>query len=163
MFNPSRDEVRQFFTETWRKQRAGEILTPLESIAADWIGEHPEYQQELADPDVAHAEYTPDQGKSNPFLHLSMHLAITEQLSIDQPAGIRRAHERLVARMGSTHEAQHAIMECLGEIIWDAQRTNTPTTSTGRCASTRWAMATRISAVATPSCRHRCKVSRKAT
>ena len=85
-----------------------------------------EYQQELADPDVAHAEYTPDQGKSNPFLHLSMHLAITEQLSIDQPAGIRRAHERLVARMGSTHEAQHAIMECLGEIIWDAQRTNTP-------------------------------------
>lgn len=126
MFNPSRDEVRQFFTDTWRKQREGGVLTPLESIAADWIGEHPEYQQELADPDVAHADYSPDQGKSNPFLHLSMHLAITEQLSIDQPPGIRRAHERLVGRMGSTHDAQHAIMECLGQIIWESQRNNTP-------------------------------------
>ncbi|KNE75498.1 hypothetical protein BCRE_0680 [Candidatus Burkholderia crenata] len=126
MFNPSRDEVRQFFTDTWRKQREGGVLTPLESIAVDWIDEHPEYQQELADPDVAHADYSPDQGKSNPFLHLSMHLAITEQLSIDQPPGIRRAHERLVGRLGSTHDAQHAIMECLGQIIWESQRNNTP-------------------------------------
>ena len=75
---------------------------------------------------MAHADYSPDQGKSNPFLHLSMHLAITEQLSIDQPPGIRRAHERLVSRMGSTHDAQHAIMECLGQIIWESQRNNTP-------------------------------------
>jgi hypothetical protein len=126
MFNPSRDEVRQFFTETWRKQRAGEILTPLESIAADWVAELPEYQQELDDPESKQADYSPDRGQTNPFLHLSMHLAITEQLSIDQPPGIRRAHEKLVARLGSTHDAQHAIMECLGQIIWDAQRTNTP-------------------------------------
>jgi hypothetical protein len=126
MFNPSRDEVRQFFTDTWRKQRAGEILTPLESIAADWIGEHPEYQQELADPESKAADYSPERGQTNPFLHLSMHLAISEQLSIDQPPGIRRAHERLVARLGSTHDAQHAIMECLGQIIWDTQRNNVP-------------------------------------
>jgi hypothetical protein len=127
MFNPSRDEVRLFFTDTWRKQRAGAILTPLEAIAADWIIEHPEYHAALADADAAPTlDYSPERGQTNPFLHLSMHLAITEQLSIDQPPGIRAAHERLVGRLGSTHDAQHAIMECLGETIWEAQRTNTP-------------------------------------
>lgn len=127
MFNPSREEVRRFFTETWRKQRGGEILTPLEAMAADWIIEHPEYHAEIADEQTASAaEYSPDGGRTNPFLHLSMHLAISEQLSIDQPPGIRAAHERLVARLGSTHEAQHEIMECLGETIWEAQRNNTP-------------------------------------
>jgi hypothetical protein len=126
MFEPSRDEVRQFFSATWRKQRAGEILTPLESIAADWILEHPEYHALLGDPDGAHAEYGPERGETNPFLHLSMHLAITEQLSIDQPPGIRAAHERLIGRLGSPHEAQHAIMDCLGQILWESQRSGTP-------------------------------------
>ena len=126
MFNPSRDEVRQFFSETWRKERAGEILTPLESMAADWIRKHPEYHEALANPESLGSDYSPDRGQTNPFLHLSMHLAISEQLSIDQPPGIRAAHDRLAARLGSTHDAQHAIMECLGETIWEAQRTNTP-------------------------------------
>ncbi|WP_122153997.1 DUF1841 family protein [Paraburkholderia sp.] len=127
MFNPSRDEVRSFFTETWRKQREGAILTPLEAIAADWIVEHPEYHTELTDGEAASAQdYSPERGQSNPFLHLSMHLAISEQLSIDQPPGIRAAHERLAGRLGSAHDAQHAIMECLGETLWEAQRTGTP-------------------------------------
>lgn len=127
MFNPSRDEVRRFFIDTRRKQRAGEILTPLEAIAADWIVEHPEYHAELDDDAGAAArEYTPEAGRTNPFLHLSMHLAISEQLSIDQPPGIRAAHDKLAARLDSAHDAQHAIMECLGETIWEAQRTNSP-------------------------------------
>jgi len=127
MFNPSRDEVRRFFTETWRKQRAGEILTPLEAMAADRIVQHPEYHAELADADAATAQdYTPERGQSNPFLHLSMHLAISEQLSIDQPPGIRAAHAKLAARLGLAHDAPHAIMECLGETLWEAQRNNTP-------------------------------------
>ena len=127
MFEPSRDEVRQFFCETWRKQRASEILTPLESIAADWIGEHPEYQASLSDPERAQGtDYGPESGETNPFLHLSMHLAITEQLSIDQPPGIRAAHERLIGRLGSPHDAQHAIMDCLGQILWEAQLNGTP-------------------------------------
>lgn len=126
MFNPSRDEVRQFFCETWRKHRDGAILTPLETIAADWIDEHPEYRETLDDPEQASAQqYTPEQGQSNPFLHLSMHLAISEQLAIDQPKGIRAAHDRLAARLGSAHEAQHQIIECLGETLWEAQRNGT--------------------------------------
>jgi hypothetical protein len=126
MFNPSRDEVRRFFIETWRKERAGEVLTPLEAIAADWITQHPEYHEELSAADGAAREYPPEAGRSNPFLHLSMHLAISEQLSIDQPVGIRAAHERLAVRLDSAHEAQHAIMECLGETLWEAQRTGLP-------------------------------------
>ncbi len=126
MFNPSRNEVRQFFTETWRKERANEILTPLESMAANWMREHPEYHDALQNPESREADYSPDRGQTNPFLHLSMHLAISEQLSIDQPLGIRRAHDTLAARLGSSHEAQHAIMECLGQVIWEAQCSNTP-------------------------------------
>src|ERR1700744_4797234 len=126
MFNPTRDEVRQFFADTWRKARAGQILTPRESIAADWIVEHPEYHATLDAADANSQDYTPEEGETNPFLHLSMHLAISEQLSIDQPPGIRAAHDRLAARLGSTPDAQHGIMEWLGETIWEAQRTNTP-------------------------------------
>ncbi len=126
MFNPSREEVRQFFCETWRKHRDGDILTPLETIAADWIAEHPEYRETLDDPAQAAAQdYTPEHGQSNPFLHLSMHLAISEQLAIDQPKGIRAAHDRLASRLGSLHEAQHQIIECLGETLWEAQRNGT--------------------------------------
>jgi hypothetical protein len=125
MFNPSKEEVRQFFCETWRKQRDGLVLTPLEAIAADWIGEHPEYRPTLDEPeDAAVRDFTPEQGQTNPFLHLSMHLAISEQISIDQPPGIRAAHDRLAAKLGSSHQAQHHIMECLGETLWEAQRNN---------------------------------------
>ena len=127
MFNPSRDEVRQFFTDTWRKQRAGEILTPLESIAADWIGEHPEYQRELADPDAAQADYSPERGQTQ-SVPASVDASGDQRAVVDRPAaGHSRARtSKLAARLGSTHDAQHAIMECLGQIIWDAQRTSTP-------------------------------------
>ena len=126
MFNPTRDEVRRFFCETWRKAGAGEVLTPLEAIARDWLLQHPEYEAELADPESAQAaDYDIAKGQSNPFLHLSMHLSISEQVSIDQPPGIRDAYVRLAARLGE-HEAQHASMECLGEMLWTAQRNGTP-------------------------------------
>jgi hypothetical protein len=126
MFDPSQADVRRFFCEAWRKQRAGEPVTPLEAIAIDWIGEHPEYHGELASLEEAlTADYSVERGRTNPFLHLSMHLAISEQLSIDQPPGIRAAHESLARRLGSAHEAAHRIMECLGEVVWKAQRDRT--------------------------------------
>jgi len=126
VFDPSQADVRRFFCEAWRKQRAGEPVTPLEAIATDWIGEHPEYHGELASLEEAlAADYSVERGRTNPFLHLSMHLAISEQLSIDQPPGIRAAHEVLARRLGSAHEAAHRIMECLGEVVWTAQRNRT--------------------------------------
>ena len=127
MFAPSQHDVRRFFCESAAKQRDGRPLTPLEDLAARWIGEHPEYAADLADTDAAlAAEYPVDDGRTNPFLHLSMHLSISEQVSIDQPRGIRQAFEMLAARRGSAHEAQHGVMECLGEMLWTSQRSGLP-------------------------------------
>ena len=127
MFNPSQHDVREFFCTAQRKLRSGKPLSPLEAIAADWIGEHPEYESDLADVDAARqAEYPVEGGRTNPFLHLSMHVSISEQVSIDQPRGIRQAFELLRARLGSAHAAQHEVMECLGEMIWQSQRSGLP-------------------------------------
>ncbi|MBA3625570.1 MAG: DUF1841 family protein [Methylibium sp.] len=127
MFSPSQNDVRLFFCNTYRKQREGEPLTPMEAIAADWIAEHAEYHADLTDADAAlSASYTVEEGRSNPFLHLSMHLSITEQLSVDQPVGIKQAFALLAAKRGSAHEAQHELMECLGEMLWASQRSGLP-------------------------------------
>lgn len=127
MFSPSQDDVRLFFCDAYRKQFEGSPLTPLEAVAADWIAEHPEYQDDLSDPDAAVAAvYAVESGRTNPFLHLSMHLSISEQVSIDQPVGIKQAFELLAARRGSAHDAHHEMMECLGEMIWQSQRSGLP-------------------------------------
>lgn len=127
MFNPSQEDVRRFFCGAYRKYRNNEILEPLEAIARDWIMQHPEYAGELADVEAALAsEYTIERGQVNPFLHLSMHLSIAEQVSIDQPPGIRAACQALTRKLDSEHEAHHQIMECLGEMLWTAQRNNAP-------------------------------------
>jgi hypothetical protein len=127
MFNPSQHDVRRFFCETYRKYRNNEILTPLESMARDWVVQHPEYADALADVDAALAtDYSVERAQSNPFLHLAMHLSIAEQISIDQPPGIRNAFLVLAQKLGSEHEAHHEIMECLGQMIWTSQRSGLP-------------------------------------
>ncbi len=131
MFNPSRDQVRSFFIDTWRKHRAREVLTPMESIAADIIGLHPEYHAVLEDPASVDRDFAPEAGQINPFLHLSLHLAIEEQLSIDQPPGIRAAFDAACARRGERHDALHDALECLGEMMFNAQRNGTPPDGAG--------------------------------
>ena len=127
MFAPSQHDVRRFFCEAHAKSRSGRPMTALEIVAADWIALHPEYHLDLADVEAAlAADYPVDAGRTNPFLHLSMHLSISEQTSIDQPRGIKQAVELLAARRGSLHDAHHEVMECLGEMIWDAQRSGLP-------------------------------------
>ena len=127
MFSPSQTDVRKFFVEARRKRDERLPLTPLETIAADWVEAHPEYAADLADAGAARAAtYPADAGRENPFLHLSMHLSISEQVSIDQPAGIRQALDLLAARLGSRHAAQHEAMECLGRMLWDSQQSGRP-------------------------------------
>lgn len=127
MFAPSQHDVRRFFCDAFRKQRDSLPLSPIEATAADWISQHPEYSDELADLGAALAAvYDVDGGRTNPFLHLSMHLSISEQIGIDQPTGIRQAFELLRLRLGSAHEAQHQVMECLGEMVWASQRSGLP-------------------------------------
>lgn len=126
MFSPTRSEVRQFFCDAWAKSLADEPLQAIEQLAVGWIAEHPEWHDELADPKTAlQREYPAGDTSSNPFLHLSMHLSISEQCSIDQPAGIRQAVELLTARLDDLHAAHHEVMNCLGQMLDDAQRRNT--------------------------------------
>jgi hypothetical protein len=126
MFNPSRHQARAFLFDLWEKDRAGLPLTPLESMALAIVMEHPEYHRFLGDRErYLERDWPPEGGEANPFLHLQMHLAIEEQLSIDQPPGIRDAVEALARKAGSRHDALHAVLECLGECIWQAQRNGT--------------------------------------
>jgi Domain of unknown function (DUF1841) len=125
MFNPSQDDVRRFFCAAFAKAQANKAQDALETIANQWMAEHPEYLDDLQDAEAAVARvYDGSDGKSNPFLHLSMHLSITEQCSIDQPRGIRQAVELLTARRGDLHQAHHEVMQELGTMLWEAQRAN---------------------------------------
>ena len=127
MFAPSQEQVRRFFCETWAKHQAGQPLTPLEAQASDWIAQHPEYHADLSDVEAAVAAvFDVEEGRTNPFLHLSMHLSITEQVSIDQPRGIRQAVELLAARRNDLHAAHHEVMDCLGRMVWESQRAGRP-------------------------------------
>ena len=127
MFNPSRNEVREFFFAIWSKAGAGSVLTPLEAMALAVVQAHPEYHDVLSNPDrYREREWTPEGGETNPFLHLSVHLAIEEQLSIDQPPGIRSIVQSLESKLGNAMDARHAVMDCLVEQVWQAQRNNVP-------------------------------------
>lgn len=127
MFTPNQQDVRRFFCTVHRKHLAGEVLTPIEAQAATWVAEHPEYAADLADEAAALARtYDGSDGRENPFLHLAMHLSVTEQTGIDQPTGIRQAVDLLAARRGSLHAAHHEVMEALGRMIWESQRSGRP-------------------------------------
>jgi hypothetical protein len=127
MFQPSQTDVRRFFCAAYRKQRDGLPQDAMDLIATRWIAEHPEYEADLADEEAALAAvYTVEEGRTNPFLHLSMHLSIQEQCGIDQPTGIRQAVDLLAAKRQSLHTAHHEVMECLGEMIWASQRSGLP-------------------------------------
>ena len=127
MFQPSQNDVRRFFCAAYTRSRAGLPLDPMQALAARWVDEHPEYHADLADEAAALAAvYTVEEGRTNPFLHLSMHLTIEEQLAIDQPHGIRQAVELLAARRHSLHAAHHEVMECLGDMIWASQKNGRP-------------------------------------
>jgi hypothetical protein len=122
LFGSTREELRRGWLDAWRRARTDAVLTPLETQIAALVGEHPEYHPWLERGDAAlTADFGPERGESNPFLHLSMHLALREQVSTNRPAGIAAVHTRLASRYGA-HEAEHRMMEMLGRALWEAQR-----------------------------------------
>ena len=123
MFTNDRDQLRKIFYASWQKFQSGDAMEPLEQMIAQIIQQHPEYHILLRDED-AHLDkdYTPEMGETNPFLHMSMHIAIVEQLSIDRPAGIKNLYQQLLSKYGDSHVVEHHIMECLGQMMWEAQR-----------------------------------------
>ena len=127
MFTPDRNDVRKFFAEAWQKHLARLPVSALEAMAVDIVLLHPEYQQMLATTTAAlEGEFSVEQGAMNPFLHLSLHLAVEEQLSIDQPRGLHAAFMRILDKSGDRHAALHAVLDCLGETVWRSQREGRP-------------------------------------
>jgi len=125
MFGQDRNQLRQMYFDAWRKQQSGELMQPLEAMIAGVIALHPEYHALLEQSeDVLDKDFLPETGESNPFMHMGMHIAIREQLATDRPGGIVLAHKKLLLRLQDAHEAEHQIMECLGESLWEAQRSN---------------------------------------
>jgi hypothetical protein len=128
VFTPNREQARRFLIEAWGKRQTGRPTTPIETLAGDIVAFHPEYHRLLESGDaVLDRDWTPTEGETNPFLHLSLHLAIEEQLSIDQPPGIASAFRQLLAlHGGDRHRALHVVLDCLGETLWRASRDNAP-------------------------------------
>ncbi|MFW5432565.1 MAG: DUF1841 family protein [Methylophilaceae bacterium] len=126
LFNPSRDEVRDFFFNTWAKFNQQHPLSELEKIGLGVIQMHPEYHHMLDIPEKYKQQaYFPEQGETNPFLHMSLHLSILEQISINQPAGIADIYAQLKISHQEEHSAQHDVLDCLAETIWQAQQNKT--------------------------------------
>jgi hypothetical protein len=127
MMSPSRDQLRQAYSDAWRKHVARLPLTPLEAMLADVIGLHPEYQALVHDGDAALAfEPAAAPATENPFLHMGLHMAVREQIAIDRPPGVRDLHRRLQSQCGDVHDAEHMLMEALAETLWQAQTAGRP-------------------------------------
>ncbi|MCF6210409.1 MAG: DUF1841 family protein [Gammaproteobacteria bacterium] len=123
MFGQSREQLRRMYVDAWRKQQTDEPLSPLETMIAEVVTMHPEYQALLKrGEDALDKDFPAAQGETNPFMHMGMHIAIREQLSTDRPAGIVDAIRTLLARVQDAHEVEHRVMECLGQSLWEAQR-----------------------------------------
>lgn len=124
IFGQNRDELRAMYREAWRRHLAGERVSPLESQIAAVIAEHPEYHAAIAD--RAGDEFGIEGGETNPFLHMGLHLGLREQLATDRPAGIADVFRKLASRQGDAHAAEHRMIDCLAEALWDSQRRNVP-------------------------------------
>ncbi|WP_456407785.1 DUF1841 family protein [Thiolapillus sp.] len=124
MFGQDRGRLRRYYLQAWEKQLAGDPLEPLESLIAGVIQQHPEYHALLQSDDALERDFTPEQGQSNPFLHMGMHISLAEQIGADRPPGIRDAYQKIKNKLGDAHAAEHQMMECLGLALWEAQQQN---------------------------------------
>jgi len=126
LYSQDRNQLRSVFFQVWEKKLNNLPLDAMETILANIIEQHPEYHNILAEKEKnLDKDYSPDVGETNPFLHMSMHIAIHEQLSIDQPVGIKTAYQGLLSKLGDSHEVEHRIMDCLAEMIWESQKYQT--------------------------------------
>jgi hypothetical protein len=123
IFGQDRSELRQMYADAWKKRRENLPMSPLEAQIADVIEMHPEYHAEIADGDI-NRDYTPDGGRTNPFLHMGLHLGIREQVATNRPSGIVGVYRSVTARTGDAHAAEHEMIECLAETLWEAQSSN---------------------------------------
>lgn len=126
MFGQNRQQLRQFFYDVWARKQHGRPLDGMEQVVAQIIQMHPEYHALLSDPDKLDQDFPVEDGQSNPFLHMGLHISLHEQISSDRPAGISSLYQRLLIKTGHQHDCEHAMMDCLAEILWQAQRDGQP-------------------------------------
>ncbi|HEX9626560.1 MAG TPA: DUF1841 family protein [Acidiferrobacterales bacterium] len=123
MYGHDRRAIRAVFCRAWQRYRDRQPLEGVETMIVAVVAQHPEYHALLEDPAAAEdRDFPPETGTTNPFMHLGMHLAIEEQLSIDQPSGVRARFQALLEREADAHRAQHRMMDCLAEMLWQASR-----------------------------------------
>ncbi len=126
IYSQDRTKLRQQYFDVWQKANAGQTLEPMEAIIADVIKDHPEYHPILKNPDAhIESEYYPEHGNTNPFLHMGMHITLREQVATDRPAGIKDLTRKMLLKYRDSHEMEHHMMEPLGRVLWEAQRSNT--------------------------------------
>jgi hypothetical protein len=126
MFGQNRQQLRQFYHNVWQKQADKLPLSALEAAVTQVINEHPEYHAIFNSNASLEQEYFVEQGQTNPFLHMGLHISLHEQISTDRPAGIRTLYQQLKAQYVDAHTTEHNMMECLTESLWLAQRNNQP-------------------------------------
>jgi hypothetical protein len=125
--NQNRNQLRQMYVDAWQKHCSRQPLQPVEAQIADVITLHPEYHSLFANVErLLDKDWTPEGGSSNPFLHMGLHLAVRDQIATDRPAGVREAFQTLAGQRSSSHDAEHVIIECLAEALWNAQRNDLP-------------------------------------
>jgi hypothetical protein len=124
IFGQDRDELRTMYKDAWQKHQDKRPMTALESQIAAVVAEHPEYHHAVSK--NLDMDYTVEGAETNPFLHMGLHLGIREQIATNRPAGIRAVFEQLAARDGDAHTAEHRMIDCLAEILWEAQRAGRP-------------------------------------
>ena len=124
IFGEDRNELRKMYKDAWQKRCDESPLTPLEAQISDVVEWHPEYHGDVTS-DELDKDYTPDGGQTNPFLHMGLHLGIREQVATNRPAGISGIFATLAAKLGDAHAAEHQMIDCLAETLWEAQSQNT--------------------------------------
>lgn len=122
LFDNNRGALRKKYFDTWHKHLNKLPIEPLESQILDVILIHPEYQSLLTSIDKSDQDYLPESGQTNPYLHMGLHLGLREQLQTDRPAGIKKIYQHLCKKYQDAHEAEHQMMLCLTETLWEAQR-----------------------------------------
>ena len=126
MLGADRSTLREFYRTSWSRFQEGLPLEPLQALVADVVAEHPEYHAEIMSPDAANKQFTVEAGQVNPFLHMGMHVALREQVGVDRPGGLKAEYRKLLKAVGDRHETEHQMMECLGQVMWQAERDRRP-------------------------------------
>jgi hypothetical protein len=125
IFSQDRDELRQMYADAWQKKQGAEVLSPLEAQIVQVLEDHPEYQSAVTGDDLGKS-FQPEDRRTNPFLHMGLHLAIRDQLSTNRPSGISEIYQDLIRQYSTSHETEHRMLDCLAETLWEAQNQNAP-------------------------------------